>query len=318
LLCLLEQQRSGVPSPVPLQVAAFRGEESAAFGKAYIGSGALLGKLEADDLALPRRGKGETLATAMENTGADIAAIRNQTVLFDPTQIRAYLELHIEQGPVMVAHQIPVAVVSGIRGNLRHNNVQCIGEAGHSGAIPRWLRRDAMFAVADLIMRLDEHWSVLLERGTDLVVTTGMLSTNSADHAPSRIPGQVNFSFEVRSKSIDTLEAFYQLMRAECASISRERKVRFEFDRRLLSSPATMDAQLGNLLSSVCTRRSCPHEIIASGAGHDASMFANAGIPSAMLFIRNQNGSHNPEEAMEIDDFMLGVGVLNQAIYELS
>ena len=75
---------------------------------------------------------------------------------------------------------------------------------------------------------------------------------------------------------------------------------------------------MGNLLSSVCTRRSCPHEIIASGAGHDASMFANAGIPSAMLFIRNQNGSHNPDEAMEIDDFMQGVGVLNQAIYELS
>ena len=145
-----------------------------------------------------------------------------------------------------------------------------------------------------------------------------MLSTKSADHAPSRIPGQVNFRFEVRSKSIDTLEAFYQLMRAECASLSRERKVRSEFDRRLLSSPATMDAQLGNLLSAICTRRACPYEIIASGAGHDASMFANAGIPSAMLFIRNQNGSHNPEEAMEIDDFMLGVGVLNQAIYELS
>ena len=234
--------------------------------------------------------------------------------MFDPTQIRAYLELHIEQGPVMVAHQIPVAVVSGIRGNLRHNNVQCIGAPGHSGAIPRWLRRDAMFAVADLIMRLDEHWSVLLERGTDLVVTTGMLSTNSADHAPSRIPGQVNFSFEVRSKSIDTLEAFYQLMRAECASISRERKVRFEFDRRLLSSPATMDAQLGNLLSSVCTRRSCPHEIIASGAGHDASMFANAGIPSAMRFIRNQNGSHNPAEAMRLDDFVQGCELLCDAV----
>ena len=317
LLCLMEQQRRGAPSPLPLQLVAFRGEESAAFGKAYIGSSALLGKLEADDLELLRRGKGETLAAAMERTGADIAAIRQQTRLFDPGLIRAYLELHIEQGPVMVAHQIPVAVVSGIRGNLRHNKVRCIGEAGHSGAIPRWLRRDAMFAVADLIMRLDEHWSVLLERGTDLVVTTGMLSTNTADHATSRIPGQVNFSFEVRSKSIDTLEAFYQLMRAECTAISRQRKVRFEFDRRLQSNPATMDASLGKLLSSICTKQGCPHEVIPSGAGHDAAMFANAGIPSAMLFIRNQNGSHNPDEAMEIDDFMRGVGVLNQAIDEL-
>ena len=318
LLCLAEQQRSGVHSPIPLQVIATRGEESAWFGKAYMGSGALLGKLDADDLALRRRGTGETLAEAMQRTGADVAAIRNQEVLFDPGRIRAFLELHIEQGPVMVAHQIPVAVVSGIRGNLRHNNVQCIGMPGHSGAIPRWLRRDAMFAVADLIMRLDEHWSVLLERGTDLVVTTGMLSTDSKEHATSRIPGQVNFSFEVRSKSIDTLEAFYQLMRAECTAISRERKVRFEFDRRLLSNPATMDTQVSKLFSDICTRQSCPHEIIPSGAGHDASMFANAGIPSAMLFIRNQNGSHNPEEAMDLDDFMRGVSVLDQAIHELS
>ena len=254
----------------------------------------------------------------MQSAGAEIEAINRQEVLFDKRRVRAFLELHIEQGPVMVARKLPLAVVSGIRGNVRHNNIQCIGAAGHSGAVPRWLRRDAMFAVADLIMRLDEHWSVLLERGTDLVVTTGMVSTNTAEHAVSRIPGQVRFSFEVRSKSIDTLEAFYQLMRAECTAISRERQVRFEFDRRLLSKPATMDGQLCDLLSKVCARQGTTFEVIASGAGHDASLFANAGIPSGMLFIRNQNGSHNPEEAMEMDDFMLGVQVLHQTIRELS
>ena len=317
LLCLLDQQRSGRRSPIALQVLGLRGEESAWFGKAYGGSAALLGQLDADDLALKRRDNGETLDTCMEKAGADMAAIRNQQMLFDPSRVRAFLELHIEQGPVMEARKLPVAVVSGIRGNIRHNNVQCLGEPGHSGAIPRWLRRDAMFAVADLIMRLDEHWSELLERGTDLVVTTGMLSTNPADHAVSRIPGLVKFSFEVRSKSIDTLEAFYQLMRAECTAISRERQVRFEFDRRLLSNPATMDPALCKLLSGICATRGLAFEVIPSGAGHDASMFANAGIPSGMVFVRNQNGSHNPEEAMDLDDFMLGVDVLNQAIHEI-
>ena len=78
--------------------------------------------------------------------------------------MRAYLELHIEQGPVMVARELPLAVVSGIRGNVRHNRIRCLGDAQHSGVVPRWLRHDAMFAVADLIMRLDEHWRVLLER----------------------------------------------------------------------------------------------------------------------------------------------------------
>jgi N-carbamoyl-L-amino-acid hydrolase len=106
-------------------------------------------------------------------------------------------------------------------------------------------------------------------------------------------------------------------MRAECTAISRERQVRFEFDRRLLSSPATMDPQLCNLLSKVCTGKNIPFEVIPSGAGHDASMFANAGIPSSMIFVRNENGSHNPDEAMDLDDFMLGVDVLDRAIHEI-
>lgn len=317
LLCLLAQQRSGRRSPLPLQVIGLRGEESAWFGKAYMGSSALLGKLDAEDLALRRRGNGETLGEAMQRVGADIDAIREQQRLFDPQKVRAFLELHIEQGPVMEARKLPVAVVSGIRGNIRHGRMQCLGEAGHSGTIPRWLRRDAVFAVSDLIMRLDGHWSDLLERGTDLVVTVGMLSTNAAEHAASRIPGQVTFSFEARSKSLDTLEAFYQLMRAECAAITRERQVRFEFGRRILSSPATMDTALSDLLLKVCTSQNIPCELIPSGAGHDSAMFANAGIPSAMLFVRNQHGSHNPEEAMDLDDFMLGAAALDQAIHEI-
>lgn len=317
LLCLLAQQRSGRRSPLPLQVIGLRGEESAWFGKAYMGSSALLGKLDAEDLALRRRGNGETLGEAMQRVGADIDAIREQQRLFDPQKVRAFLELHIEQGPVMEARKLPVAVVSGIRGNIRHGRMQCLGEAGHSGTIPRWLRRDAVFAVSDLIMRLDGHWSDLLERGTDLVVTVGMLSTDAAEHAASRIPGQVTFSFEARSKSLDTLEAFYQLMRAECAAITRERQVHFEFGRRILSSPATMDTALSDLLLKVCTSQNIPCELIPSGAGHDSAMFANAGIPSAMLFVRNQHGSHNPEEAMDLDDFMLGAAALDQAIHEI-
>ncbi|HEY9279196.1 MAG TPA: hydantoinase/carbamoylase family amidase [Eoetvoesiella sp.] len=318
LLCLVARQREGRANCLPLEVVAFRGEESAWFGKAYMGSGALFGKLSNADLELTQRVTGETLAKYMEKAGADVDAIRSQQILFDKSRVKAYLELHIEQGPVMVARELPVAVVSGIRGNVRHNNITCVGDAQHSGVVPRWLRHDAMFAVADLIMRLDEHWRVLLERGTDLVVTAGVVNTDSAEHSISRIPGRVNFSFEARSKSTDTLEAFYQLMHAECAAISRERGVRFEFDRRLLSDPATMDGRICDMLSHSCAARDTAFEVIPSGAGHDASLFANAGIPSGMLFVRNQNGSHNPHEAMDIDDFMLGVQVLNDTLAQLA
>ena len=314
LLVLIAAKRQGVTLPAPLQVIGFRGEESAWFGKAYMGSGALWGKLTAADLALQRREDGVTLGDALAACGADLAAIARQDKLFNPTDIRAYVELHIEQGPVMVAREIPVGVVSGIRGNVRHNKIECFGEAQHSGVVPRWLRKDAVFAVSDLIVRLDTHWRALLERGTDLVVTCGVVQTNPAEHSISRVPGYAHFSFEARSKSSDTLEAFYQLVQAEMASIERERGVKFQLDRRLLSEPAVTDPQLCDLMAKACRERGIAHERIPSGAGHDAALFANGGVPSAMVFVRNQHGSHNPHEAMELSDFMLGTQVMADTI----
>lgn len=314
LLVLIAAKRQGVTLPAPLQVIGFRGEESAWFGKAYMGSGALWGKLTAADLALQRREDGVTLGDALAACGADLAAIARQDKLFNPADIRAYVELHIEQGPVMVAREIPVGVVSGIRGNVRHNKIECFGEAQHSGVVPRWLRKDAVFAVSDLIVRLDTHWRALLERGTDLVVTCGVVQTNPVEHSISRVPGYAHFSFEARSKSSDTLEAFYQLVQAEMASIERERGVKFQLDRRLLSEPAVTDPQLCDLMAKACRERGIAHERIPSGAGHDAALFANGGVPSAMVFVRNQHGSHNPHEAMELSDFMLGTQVMADTI----
>jgi beta-ureidopropionase / N-carbamoyl-L-amino-acid hydrolase len=184
--------------------------------------------------------------------------------------------------------------------------------------VPRGLRHDAMFAVADLIMRLDAHWRALLARGCDLVVTTGVVGTDPSEHSISRIPGRVGFSFEARSKSRETLDAFYRLMRDECTDVEQERGVRFEFDRRLDTVPALMDERLCALLSEACAAQDAAFDLIASGAGHDASLFANAGIPSAMLFVRNQNGSHNPHEAMEINDFMRGVQAMSHVFDRLS
>ena len=316
LLCLVAHQQAG--TCIALCVIAFRGEESAWFGKAYMGSAAAFGLLSANDLQLRHRSGDRTLGDYMAQAGADTLAVTSGRPLIDKALVAAYLELHIEQGPVMVARHLPLAVVSGIRGNVRHNRVRCIGEAGHSGAVPRWLRRDAMFAVADLIMRLDEHWRAMLERGMDLVVTTGIVGTDAAEHSISRIPGTVDFSFEARSRSQDTLEAFHALMQAECDTIGQERGVRFEFDRRLLSAPATMDDHVISVLSQACTQQGVAFDVIASGAGHDAAVLANAGIPSGMLFIRNANGSHNPNEAMDLDDFMPGVAVIAAAAKALA
>jgi N-carbamoyl-L-amino-acid hydrolase len=252
----------------------------------------------------------------MREVGVDVDRVKNGQPLLDPKSVAAWVELHIEQGPVLVARQLPVGIVTGIRGNLRHRVVECVGSAGHSGAVPRWLRHDAVFATAELITHLDHHWRTLLERGRDLVITTGVVTTDPQQHAIARIPGTLRFSFEMRSQSKETLEAFYDLFLSECRMIGEERGVAFKLDRRLESPPATMDPGWVLRLKHAARSLGLPDEEIPSGAGHDAAVFANEGIPSAMIFVRNEHGSHNPEESMAIDDFVAGVGIMRSALQE--
>ena len=299
-----------------IKLFGLRGEESARFGKAYKGSSALFGRLSAADLAVKAADCELTLGVCMRSVGVDVARIEKGEPLVDRNSFAAWVELHIEQGPVLVARHLPVGIVTGIRGNIRHRVVECVGMAGHSGAVPRWLRHDAMFATAELISHLDRHWRTILERGRDLVITAGVVGTDPSEHAIARIPGMLRFSFELRSQSKETLEAFYDLFLSECRLVEEERGVEFKLDRRLESAPAIMDPGWVGRLRAAARALGLPDEEIPSGAGHDAAVFANEGIPSAMIFVRNEHGSHNPSEAMAIEDFVAGVAVMSSALRE--
>jgi N-carbamoyl-L-amino-acid hydrolase len=163
-------------------------------------------------------------------------------------------------------------------------------------------------------MRLDDNWQALNSRGVDLVVTSGVVSTDPRVHSISRIPGEVQFSLDIRSQSLETLEAFYQLVLVECAGIEKARGVKFEFGERILAEPGLIDREWAQRLRRICDALQYPYIDIPSGAGHDAAIFANQGIASGMIFIRNEHGSHNPEEKMELADFMMGAEVLYHAL----
>ena len=215
---------------LPLKVVALRGEESAWYGRNYIGSKSIFGLLTKEDLNATHRKTGEKLSKAMQNCGVDLNKIRSATSLINKESIELFIELHIEQGPILVDRNWPAAIVTGIRGNNRHHNIICKGSAGHSGTIPRYLRRDSVFAGADLITRMDDHWNTIQQHGGDLVLTSGIFQTDSEHHAMSRIPGEIFFSFESRSQDIATLDALEALLKSECKTIERERGVTFEFD----------------------------------------------------------------------------------------
>lgn len=318
LLVLARLMREGRVPRRSIKLFALRGEESARFGKAYLGSSALFGTLTPGDLATTAADDGRTLADCMRATGADVDRIARGEALIDPASILAWLELHIEQGPILVARDLPIAVVTAIRGNIRHRAITCLGEPGHSGAVPRWLRHDAVFAVAELVTRLDHQWRTLLERGHDLVVTSGVFGTDPIEHAIARIPGSLRFSLDIRSQSPETLEAFYALFLSECEQIRAKRGVQFVLDQRLETAPAIMDTGWIDGLRDAARALGVPDETMPSGAGHDSATFANAGIPAAMIFVRNSHGSHNPDESLDIDDFVTGVNVMYNAIEKAS
>ena len=211
---------------------------------------------------------------------------------------------------MLVERNIPAAVVSGIRGNLRHKRIVAFGEAGHSGAVPGAYRHDPVLAVSALLAELDAHWQRLLAREQDVAVTVGTIGTDPATSALSRIPDKIAFSLDIRSKDAKTLDEMRGWLGEAFARISEERGIRFEIDGEIYTPPALCDEDIVSRLSDAQIATGLKPYVMASGGGHDAAVFAGSGVPSGMLFVRNRNGSHNPAEAMDIDDLLEGIAVL--------
>lgn len=310
ILCLEKMAASGQTPSAPFRVIGFRAEESAWFGKAYIGSSLALGRLEPKYLDLTHRANKKTLRECLHSIGADTQKAERGQPLMDISSISGYIELHIEQGPSLVARNTPVAVVSGIRGNVRYPEIRIAGEAGHSGAVPRELRHDAVFAFASMVKAADTIWDDMLRENRDIVVTCGIVHTDAAHEAMTRIPDNVRTCLDVRSLDHTDIEAFFERFREACLAIAQRRGVEVIFGQPQTSSPAVLSPRLIAHLTSLSRSMGLAPQPVASGAGHDAAVFANSGIESAMIFVRNRNGSHNPAEHMDVDDFLQGAQLL--------
>lgn len=291
-------------------VLVMRCEESSFFGKAYIGSLAFTGQLTTNETNLKHRTEDKTLGDFMSDCGIDVAKITSGQPLVDLKKIAAFVELHIEQGPTLDSSDTErVGIVTGIRGNVRHKAVRCIGQTAHSGAVDKQFRHDAVMATAELIHTMDKHWDEWLAKGEDLVFTIGVLKT-APTAAITVVPGETTFSVDMRSLKLDTVKRFEELMRQEAERIGQKRGVKFEFDKLLVTQPADVDAALSDKLAATAAKCGIPVKRLASGAGHDSAVIGNKGVPVAMIFVANQNGSHNPYETMKLEDFMVGADLL--------
>ncbi|NUU04348.1 Zn-dependent hydrolase [Herbaspirillum robiniae] len=295
-------------------VMGVRAEESAWFPVSYIGSKSAFGLLDAAALDILRLDTRRSLREHLAECGGRPAGIAAGEAHLKAARIACFLELHIEQGPVLVEAGEQVGVVTGICGSLRYRHARVLGEYAHSGATPRSHRRDAVAALAEVIARLQQDWAQMEAEGHELTLTFGQVYTDAQQADISKVSGLASFGVDIRSRSTDSLQRMERHLLDAVAAAEGKHGVRFELGERTGSQPAQMDAALQDELQTAAQRLQLSHRRLPSGAGHDSALFANQGIATAMLFIRNGNGSHNPDEAMELDDFAAGTRALSQVM----
>lgn len=308
--------RAGFRPARDITVIATRAEEAGAwFPTSYPGARGALGRLKAEELQVKRQDTGRSLADHMREEGFDPDFAARGEKLLTPENTAAFLELHIEQGPVLDAEEIPVAVVTGIPGSRRLRQGRVLGEYNHSGGTPRRYRRDAAIALAELALGLDEEWSRLETHGHRLVCTFCTMGT-TPEAGFTKIAGEATFMLDVRSVDPASVDAIFARLAVLVPEIEARRGVRFELGPETGSTAAPMDAGVRAGLLRAAQVAGVPAIEMASGGGHDAAAFAQAGIPTGMLFVRNQNGSHNPHEAMRMPDFAAACAVVTQWLVE--
>ncbi|ANT63439.1 Zn-dependent hydrolase (plasmid) [Salipiger sp. CCB-MM3] len=313
VIAALRDQAITPASDIVLTVT--RAEESVWFPVSYAGSRAGLGRLNPEDFDAKRSDTGLSLAEHLKMEGFDPDAVRN---IVPPAPAR-FLEFHIEQGPVLDDAGEAFAVVDAVRGGLRYRNAQVHGTWAHSGGAPRGSRADAVVAMADLILAMDAVWARLLDAGHDLTVTFGKLDAASPQHAMAKVPGHAGFCLDLRSDEVAVLEEADAALQAEIARIEAARPgIRFELGAQSRSSPARLSPSMADFVAAGAAAQGDSPRRMLSGGGHDAAAFGAAGWDSVMVFIRNWNGSHCPEEAMDEADLARAVAAVYLAIVQES
>lgn len=304
-------KKAGVTPEMDVAAMAIRAEETTWFPYSFIGSRSALGTLAADVLDNVRRSDtNRSVAEHMAELGFDPDSVRRGERHLSPENTAAFIEAHIEQGPVLVEEGLPIAVITGIQGSARWRHARIRGKYGHSGGVPRAYRQDAAAAFIEFAHRVDRRWIELEEAGQPMVATFCTINTDPERASMMRIAGEVAFSLDIRATSRSTLDRMEALVAEIVPEIEARRRVTFALGPNTDTEPAISDPEIRAGLRATACRAGIPFGEMPSGGGHDTQAFLEAGIPSAMLFIRNANDSHNPDEAMEIDDFARACEVL--------
>jgi allantoate deiminase len=310
IVALGELRRRKIVLPFAVEILGFSEEEGVRFASAYLGSKGYSGQLRAVDLKFTDA-VGVTIRTALETLAPSSAPFALPRRAHAPRELLGYVEVHIEQGPVLESKQLAVGVVSAIAGQTRAK-LTFSGHASHAGTTPMNLRRDALAGAAEFILAAE----ALAKRTPGLVATVGTMSV--APGAANVIPALATFSLDLRHPQDAIRRAAILQLRAAATRITRRRKLTFTWtttqdNAAVACSPALTAALTASVRAVQGRSLSLP-----SGAGHDAVVMS-ALTPVAMLFVRSRAGlSHHPDEYTSSADLGVALAVLVDLIERLA
>lgn len=292
-----------------VEVASFTDEEGNLVGD-FLGSRAFMGLVDETEVRTGRTSFGVPFGDVLRRTGftADgILAARR-----DRPDLDAYLELHIEQGPVLEDEGVPIGIVEQIAGK-HYRQCAYVGESGHAGTTPLELRHDAFLGLADLALRATQ---LVATKYYGSMITVGKAALHPG--AFSVIPGRADFTLEFRSPSAEALAGIERDVFALAEDIAATRGLTFLSRIVDKTAPVTVAPRLLSILEDECRSLGYPSMRVTSGAGHDAQILAGA-CDSGMIFIPSPDGiSHSPGERVEWDDLEKGANLLLRALIRLA
>jgi len=310
MICVRELHRAGRRLPLAIEVVGFAEEEGQRYKATFLGSGALVGQFDAAWLD-QRDADGITMREAMRVAGLPATRAAIAKLRRDPKRYLGFVEVHVEQGPVLAELGLPLGIVTSINGGVRYVG-EVRGMASHAGTTPMTSRRDAAAAVAELALYLEKRAG----SEPNVVGTMGMLEVPNG--STNVIPGRCRFTLDIRATTDAVRDACVADVLAELHAICDRRGVAAGIEETMRAAAAPSAPEWQSRWERAVAAAGLPVHRMPSGAGHDAMKLAEV-MPQAMLFVRGENAgiSHNPLESSTADDMQLAVDAFLHVIDQL-
>ena len=309
--CVRELHRQGKRLPFNIEVVGFAEEEGQRYKATFLGSGALAGSFKPEWMA-QQDAEGVSMREAMQHAGLPATLEAINALTRNKDNYLGFVEVHIEQGPILNARHLPLGVVTSINGSVRYIG-EVVGMASHAGTTPMTTRRDAATAVAEIALYLETRAG----QADHLVATMGLLAVPGG--SINVVPGRCQFSLDIRATTDDVRDACEQDVLSAIKRICERRGVSYSLEETLRVAAAPSAPEWQRRWEKAVAACGLPVFCMPSGAGHDA-MKLHEIMPQAMLFVRGENAgiSHNPLESSTADDIALAIEAFHHLLIDLA